>query len=167
MYVQCTCIIKFATCRTFSTVQNIRASDKSKRTKNITIGTTWLLLFSHVHNIYVMVTMCWSETEWFVQRHSVAWMIHSGPFRWLNDSFRTIQLLEWFIQASQQNWTFAQPVARRWITSMYKFSTSYSSSKLLSVEKLFRCIHLLECSIQDHSGVLMIHSGTCFETCYP
>jgi hypothetical protein len=33
-----------------------------------------------------------------VQQHSLALMIHSGPFRFLNDSFRTIQVHEWFIQ---------------------------------------------------------------------
>ncbi len=154
------CIIESATCHTFSTLRNIRASDKSKRTKNITIGSTWILLFPHVHNFYVMVTMmCLLETEWFVQRHSAAWMIHSGPFWWLNDSFRTIQLHEWFIQPTQQNWTFPQQVACHWITWIHKFSKSYSSSKWLSLGKLFRGIHLLEWFFQDHSPAWMIHSG--------
>ena len=87
-------------------------------------------------------------------------MIHSGPFSCLNDSFRLLN----------QNWTFTQQVACRWITtSMYKISMSYCSSKLLSVEKLFRAfislndsfrtIQALEWFIQGHSGAWMIHSG--------
>ena len=39
-----------------------------------------------------------------VQGRSLAWMIHSGPFRFLNDSFRTTQLLEWFIQDHSGAW---------------------------------------------------------------
>jgi hypothetical protein len=103
--------------------------------------------------------------EWFIQDHSVAWMIQSGPFSCLNDSFRLLN----------KNRTFPQQLACCWITSMYCFSTNYNYCKLLSVEKLFRGIHLLEWFIQDHSGLewfiqdhsvaWMIHSGPfrCFE----
>jgi hypothetical protein len=120
--VQRTCIMEFATSRTFSAVRNTPTSDKSKRTPSITIGSTLFFM--------CITSMLWLRCagrrlndsfrgiqllEWFIQDHSDGWMIHSGPFSCLNDSFRLLN----------KNPTFTQKVARCWIASMYSFSTSY------------------------------------------
>ena len=112
--VQRTCIMEFATSRTFSAVRNTPTSDKSKRTPSIKIGSTLFFM--------CITSMLWLRcagrrlndsfrgiqlVEWFIQDHSDGWMIHSRPFSCLNDSFRTIQLLEWFIQAPQKKLYFS------------------------------------------------------------
>ena len=125
MYVQCTCIMEFSTSRTFSAVRNTPTSDKSKCMPSITIGLTFLCAHLMCYGYNVLTG---------------DWMIRSEAFSCLNDSFRTIQMVEWFIQDHSvawmihsgpfsclndsfrllnKNWTFAQQVPCCWITSMY------------------------------------------------
>ncbi len=178
--VKCTCIMEFATSRTFSAV---RKDTYFRQIKMYPEYYNLVDIFLHVHNFYVMVTMCWPVTEWFVQRHSLAWMIHSGPFSWLNDSFRTIQLLEWFIQASQEKSDFCstksslmihkhvqfqyelqlKQIVIRWkIVQVHSVAWMIHSGPFRFLNDSFRTIQLLEWFIQDHSGAWMIHSWTCF-----
>ena len=113
------CIIEFATCRTYSAVRTKRRLDKSKRTQNITIGSTWLLLFPDACTASMLWLRCAGRRlndsfrsihllVWIIQDNSDGWMIDSGPFLCLNDSFRLLN----------QNWTFAQQGARSWIYRM-------------------------------------------------
>ena len=50
-----------------------------------------------------VIHFCLKSFEWFIQDHSVAWMIPGHSF-YLNDSFRTIQLLEWLYRGICYAW---------------------------------------------------------------
>ena len=113
--------------------------------------------------------MCWLETEWFIQGHSVGWTIHSGPFRCLNDSFRTIQLLEWFIQAipkktdifSTTNSKYSEYCSTTSVRGTLVANSRYFKNRSGAFSWLndsFMTIQMHEWFIQDHSVAWMIHS---------
>ena len=102
------------------------------------------------------------------------WMIHSGAFSFMNDSFRTIQMLEWFIQGIQLLEWFIQAdrqksdfCSTRSSAIEYRLCTTSaratSETNRCPVKKSFRGIHFLEWFIQDHSSDWMIHSGSYLE----
>lgn len=65
---------------------------------------------------------------WFISWHQLACMIHSAPFRCLNDSFRTIQLLEWFIQAFQKMY-FCCSTSNSLLEYMHELLLQYTLDK--------------------------------------
>jgi hypothetical protein len=107
-------------------------------------------------------------------------MICSEAFTCLNDSFRTIQLVEWFIQDHSVAWMIHSGFSRKIGLLLNKKLVDDSQTCTVSVRATikancyplkncsgafsclndsFRTIQVLEWFIQDHSVAWMIHSG--------
>ena len=106
--------------------------------------------------------------ERFIQDHSDAWMIHSGPFSCLNDSFRLFQKKTDIF--STTNSKYSEYCSRTSVRGTLVANSRYLKNRSGAFSWLndsFMTIQMLEWFIQDHSVAWMIHSDDIWKRLIP